>query len=278
MNKKDTGKIAKVRSAGFFTKGMIYVILGALTFMAAFGLGGDVSSRDNVIVFLLQLPLGKALVGVTAVGLFAYSLWRFYQMLINPGDSEEEENVKTGFKRVRFFYSGALYGLIAYSFAKPLISELTGSSSDNGDSDSNGEEKAALWELLSEDWGKAVIWILAAIVAGQALRQFHLAYTAKFMKKIDNYPSIKYEYDFIKKSGRFGYGARGIVFGIIAFFLVQVIIRHNANLYEGTEGALQFLLSFSYGPFLLGAVALGLMGYGVFNMMVARHADLTKLT
>lgn len=277
MKKVDTGKVAKIRSAGFFTKGIVYVIIGVLTFMAAFGLGGDVSGRDDVINFLYQLPLGKALGGITAVGLFAYSLWRFYQMLTIPNTSENDKKVKAGFKRVRYFYSGALYGFIAYSFAERLIDQLTGSPSGGG-SESNGDRKAALGELLAQDWGKILIWVIAAVVAGQALRQFYLAYRASFMKKIDNYPDIKHEYDFIRKSGRFGYGARGVVFGILAFFLVQVIIQHNADIYDGTEGALQFLLGFSYGPFLLGAVALGLVGYGIFNIMVARHADLTRLS
>lgn len=278
MKKSNTGKIAKIRTAGFFTKGLVYVLLGSLTFMAAFGLGGDVSSRDNVLQFLLSLPLGRILVGVTSVGLFAYSLWRLYQAFIRPRGEENGEIVKTGLKRIRFFYSGILYGIIAYSFARPLIDLLGGDRTNGSKGNSNGDEKAALWELLSHDWGKALIWIIAAVVAGQALQQFYLAYTAKFMEKIDHYPSIQNEYDFIRKSGRFGYAARGVVFGILSFFIVQVILQHNANAYEGTEGALQYLLTFDYGSILLGTVALGLTGYGVFNIMVARHSNLTKLT
>lgn len=278
MKKKDTGKIAKIRSAGFFAKGVVYLLLGTLTFMAAFNLGGDISSRDNVIKFLLELSFGKILVGTTALGLFAYSFWRFYQTIMNPKDSGETKTVKSGFKRLRYFYSGILYGVIAYSFAKPLISALSGNGSPQPESNDNGDEKAALWEILSMDWGKAMLWIIAAIIAGQAIQQFYISYSASFMKKIDNYPSIKNEYDFIRKAGRYGYFARGIVFGILAFFIVQVILQHNANAYKGTEGALQYLLSFTYGQILLGAVAFGLAGYGVFHIMVARHANLTRLT
>lgn len=277
MSKKETGKIAKIRSAGYFAKGVVYLLLGTLTFMAAFNFGGDVSSRENVIKFLLELEFGKILVGTTALGLFAYSFWRFYQTIINPGNSEEDKSVKSGLKRLRYFYSGILYGVIAYSFAKPLIGSLTGNGSSEPESNNNGDEKAALWEILSMDWGKVLLWIIAAIIAGQAIQQFYISYTANFMKKIDNYPSIKNEYDFIRKAGRYGYGARGVVFGILAFFIIQVIIQHNANAYKGTEGALQYLLSFTYGQVLLGAVALGLAGYGIFNIMVARHANLTKL-
>ncbi len=276
MNKKDTGNIAKIRSAGFFAKGIIYVLLGTLTFLAAFNLGGEVSSRDNIIKFLLELPFGKALVGTASLGLIFYSVWRFYQTIMNPGNNEDEEKVKTGFKRLRYFYSGVFYGIIAYSFAKPLISALT-EGSPKPEEDNNEERKAALWKLLSMDWGEAILWVIAALIAGQAIQQFYIAYTANFMKKIDNYPTIKNEYDFIRKAGRYGYLARGIVFGVLAFFIVQVILQHNANAYKGTEGALHFLHSFGYGQILLGAVALGLTGYGIFHIMVARHANLTRL-
>lgn len=278
MNKPDTGKIAKVRSFGFFTKGLVYVLLGTLTFMAAFGWGGEISSSNNVIKFLFELPFGQTLVGVTSIGLLAYSLWRFYRVYMLSQEVSNGEKVKLGFKMVRYTYSGIFYGIIAYSFAKPLIQFVTGNNSAESENDSNGDEKAAaLWELLSHDWGKALIWAIAALVAGQAIQQFYLAYTAGFMKKIDNYPKIKNEYDFIRNSGRFGYVARGVVFGILSFFMVQVILSHNANAYKGTDGALHYLLSFDYGTFLLGAVALGLTGYGIFNMMVARHADLTRI-
>lgn len=277
-SKPNPGHVAKIRSAGFFTKGVVYVLIGSLTFMAAFGLGGDIASTDGVVNFLLELPLGKILGGLVALGLIAYSLWRIYQMLLRPGKKNNSpEDLKGGFTRFRYFYSAVFYGIIAYSFAKPLFKDLLGHRGPHGASENSNEQKAALGELLAKDWGEIVIWSLAIIIAAQALWQFKLAYTAKFMKKIDNYPDIKHEYDFIRKSGRLGYCARGVVFGIISFFLVRVVLQHNAEVYKGTEGALQYLLSFSYGSLLLGVTAVGLIGYGVFNIMVARHANLTTI-
>ncbi|MCC8359380.1 DUF1206 domain-containing protein [Salinimicrobium sediminilitoris] len=273
--KPDKGYVAKVRSAGFFTKGLVYVLIGTLTFLAAFNQGGDISSTDGAVKYLLTLPLGKFLGAVVALGLVAYSLWRFYQALFLPGTYIDDKSMKSGFKRFRFFYSGVFYGFIAYSFLKPLLRSF--SNTTKGNSGENLEQKAALWELLSTDWGKLVIWIVAAVVAGQALWQFKIARDGKFMKKMDKYPDLKHEYTFIRRSGKFGYIARGVVFGIISFFLVKVILQHNASIYKGTEGALQYLLSFSYGSLLLGATALGLIGYGIFHIMVARHANLTTL-
>ena len=269
------GSIAKIRSIGFFTKGMVYLMVGALTFMAALNWGGSISSSNNVVRFLMDLPMGKTLVGTTSLGLIAYSLWRFYQVILVQREAKNEK-VKAGFKMLRYFYSGIFYITIAYSFAKPLINTWRGKAMETG-GDQNGEERAALWQLLNNDWGKVLLWALALLIAGQAMQQFYISYKAGFMKKIDNYPQVRHEYDLIRKLGRFGYIARGVVFGILAFFVVKVILSHNANAYKGTQGALEYLLSFNYGTFLLGMVSLGLAGYGLFHIMVARHADLTRI-
>lgn len=276
MELTDTGNMAKIRSLGFFTKGVVYLLVGALTFMAAFNWGGNISSSNNVVRFLLDLPFGEILVGTTSLGLIAYSLWRFYQVVLVQKE-QHEEKLKGGFKMLRYFYSGIFYITVAYTFAKPLTNDWLGRPRETGN-DQNGDERAALWEMLNHDWGKALLWALALLIAGQALQQFYISYKAGFMKKIDNYPQIKYEYDLIKKVGRFGYAARGIVFGILSFFVVRVILSHNANAYKGTQGALEYLLSFTYGTFLLAIVALGLAGYGIFHIMVARHADLTRIS
>ena len=272
----DTGKIAKIRSAGFFAKGVVYILVGALTFLAAIGEGGDVASTDGVVSFFLGLPLGKIIGGLVALGLIAYSIWRLYQAIFVPNGSSENGEIKNIFKRIRYFYSAGIYGYVAYSFAKPLIQDLAGNEHVNP-SKNDGGQQAALGELLSHEWGNIVIWAVVLIVGIQALWQFKLAYSTTFLKKIDNNPSVKHEYEVIKKSGRIGYCARGIVFGIISFFLAKVVLLHNSNVYKGTEGALQYLLTFSYGSLLLGTTALGLAGYGIFNLMVARHANLTRI-
>lgn len=275
----DKGHVAKVRSAGFFMKGLVYILVGVLTLMAAFGLGGDVTSTDGVVRFLLGLPLGKLLVGIVALGLLAYTLWRLVQVWLRPKKDvgKKPNDWKGVLTRFRYFYSAVFYAVIAYSFAEPLLDDLAGGNGTSKPSDGTQQEKAALGEILSHDYGSTLIWVLALIVAAQAIMQFRLAYTAHFMKKIDSYPDLKHEYEFIRKSGRLGYAARGVVFGIISFFLIKVILLHNAQVYKGTEGALQYLLSFTYGSLLLGATAAGLIGYGIFNMMVARHAKLTRI-
>lgn len=259
-------KLQRLRQVGLFTKGAIYCLLGGLTAMAAIGAGGDINGRSGVMEFLLELPLGKGLVAIVSAGLVAYSLWRFYEAYSDPKSDNGE--TRWGAK-VRYVYSGVLYGFLAYSFARALF----GSSSSDGES-----KKVVLAKLLESSWGQWLIVAIAALVAGQALYQFYRGYTGKFMQKLDDHPDETATYKLIKNTGMVGYYSRGVVFGILAYLLLRVMLDHNADAYDGTKGAFQYLLSFSFGSYLMGAVALGLLGYGVFTLMVGRYNNLTRLS
>jgi hypothetical protein len=100
MDLKENSNMAKIRTLGFFTKGMVYLLVGSLTFMAAFNWGGRISSSNNVISFLMELPLGKALVGIVSLGLLAYSLWRFYEVILTQRNNKDDK-LKSGFKMFR---------------------------------------------------------------------------------------------------------------------------------------------------------------------------------
>src|SRR5690606_40408749 len=108
--------------------------------------------------------------------------------------------------RIQFAYSGLFYGAIAYSFAKPFFNT---SSSSEGES-----QKAALGMLLEKDWGIWIVWILAIGMAGNAVWRFYLGISGIFMIQIDENPDSKNEYKLVKRSGRYGYVARGVVFGV----------------------------------------------------------------
>jgi hypothetical protein len=65
--------------------------------------------------------------------------------------------------------------------------------------------------------------------------------------------------------------ARGVVFGIIGAFLILAAWRYNATEARGLEGALETLRRQPLGQWLLAAVALGLVAYGVFQFVKARY-------
>jgi hypothetical protein len=71
--------------------------------------------------------------------------------------------------------------------------------------------------------------------------------------------------------GRIGFAAHGVVLGLIGGFLANAAIRFDPSEARGLGGALRTLAEQPYGPWLLGVVALGLVCYGVFEVVRARY-------
>ena len=68
--------------------------------------------------------------------------------------------------------------------------------------------------------------------------------------------------------GRFGYGAKGVVF-IIVGFLAAYAAGGAGAANDGTKSALQYIVTLPFGQFLLGAVAVGLAGHALWRLVQA---------
>ena len=63
----------------------------------------------------------------------------------------------------------------------------------------------------------------------------------------------------------------GVVFALIGWFLVQASRQSDSSEAGGLGEALRTLEQGSYGPWVLGVVALGLIAYGLFQFINARY-------
>ena len=77
--------------------------------------------------------------------------------------------------------------------------------------------------------------------------------------------------------GRIGFAALGAVNVVIGIFLIIAAVRHNAGEAKGIGDALSTLAQRPYGGALLGAVALGLIAYGVYTFAEARYRRLVRV-
>jgi Na+/proline symporter len=81
-------------------------------------------------------------------------------------------------------------------------------------------------------------------------------------------PAIK---TWITWIGTFGHLARMVVFGLVGIFLVKAAVDYNPNKAVGLDGALAKLANQTYGPWLLGIVASGLVAFAVYSLSDARY-------
>jgi hypothetical protein len=69
--------------------------------------------------------------------------------------------------------------------------------------------------------------------------------------------------------------SRGVVFGLIGVFVIKAAADYNPQDAIGLDGALQKLARASYGPWLLGLTAAGLVCYAVYCLVDARYRDVS---
>ena len=75
----------------------------------------------------------------------------------------------------------------------------------------------------------------------------------------------------IIRFGRAGYAVRGVIFCLIGAFMILAARHHNPGEAKGVGEAMQHVAGMSYGWLMLGAIALGLIAYGVFQWVEARY-------
>ncbi|WP_439883047.1 DUF1206 domain-containing protein [Pontibacter sp. MBLB2868] len=254
---------------GLTAKGVVYCLVGILAFMAAFELGGSSeqgSDKKGVFQFIENQPFGKWLLGLVALGLACYAIWRFIQGFMDTEDNGTD--AKGIGKRIRYIFSGIVYGGLAYLAAKMVF----GTSSSGG---SGGSRETLASELLKQPFGQWLAGIVAIGIIATGIYQIYYGLSDKYKKKV-RHAGLKHDIEEkMIQMGKIGYVARGVVWIVIGYLFLKAAMQSNPEKAGGSGSAFQFLESSSYGSYLLGAVAIGLVFYGIFMFMRAKYQPIS---
>ncbi len=244
--------------AGFVARGVVYAIIGILAFKLAIGHGGKLTSQQGALRTLADQPFGKYLLTLLAIGLAGYSMWRFFRAALGRGPEGSDE----GFDRLAALGSGLAYGALCALAVEILLGANTSSSA------SPKQSTAGVFGWPAGTW---IVGIAGAGFIGIALYQGYRGVSQKFFddSKVEEMsPAVK---TWIGRIGTVGHIARMVVFGLVGIFLIKAAVDYNPNKAVGVDGALAKLAHNSYGPYLLGIVAAGLVAFAVFSFSDARY-------
>ncbi|WGK66229.1 DUF1206 domain-containing protein [Croceiramulus getboli] len=254
-----SSKREKLARIGMFTKGVVYAIIGVLTAMAAFNLGGSLSGKDSVLEFLASQSYGQVLLSALALGLFAYAFYRLYEAFA-AGDEGWDE-MKGFVKRTGYVISGLLYGLIGYTAAQMVL----------GSSDGGGG-KSMVDRVLEKPFGEYLLGFVALCLIGKGFFQWYKAYSGKFREDVKESSLDQKEQQVLLRSGTIGFTARGVVAVILGFLLFKIILGTRESV-DGKVAAFEFLQN-TFGATVMGIVALGLVAYAVFMFIQSKYAEI----
>lgn len=255
---------------GYAAKGVVYTIVGVLAVDAAFTGGGQTTGSRGALREIASQPFGQVLLVLTGIGLLGYAAFRLVSASVDPTRLGFSEDAKTTVKRIGYAVSGLINAALAFFALRIAFGSGGGGSGSGG---SGGGKQGMTAELMSQPFGQWLVGIIGVIVIGVGLYHFYKAAKAKFMEKYNRHEMSRTETTWAKRIGRVGLSARGVTFCMIGYFVVQAALQSDASEVKGLGGAFDELLSQPYGPWLMGAVAIGFVCYGVYCFSYARYRD-----
>jgi hypothetical protein len=249
---------------GYAGKGVLYTLIGLLALQPLLGNGGKATNQKGAIDEIARQPMGEVLLIAVGIGLIGYSIWRLLVAFSNP----EHQNV---LKRVAYVVSAIAYGTLGFLCFRSMTGQRAGAEN------SEKTQVGLTAELLSQPYGKYLVLLLAAIIAGVALVQFANGATGKFEKTLKVEEMSESEKGLALTLGRVGFIARGFVFAVIAWFIAKAAITFDPHKSKGFAGALKEIAQAPFGHWLFGAVAVGLIAYGAFMFVMAKYRRMTPI-
>lgn len=251
--------LERLARLGYASKAVIYMIIGGLAAAAALNAGGRVTDTSGALRAILSQPFGTLILIVLGIGLCGYATWRVLDAIRDPdrrGLNFQGVIVRGG-NVVRAIVYGAL-GLEAFRLARGL----RGSSGQEAESWAG---RVMAWPL-----GEWLLGLVGVIVAAYGVSEVIKATRGRVDKDLDLTPIRPAMRGIAVKVSWFGIGARGLIVIVLGGFLVRAAVRARPTDAHGTRESVVELANALPGRWMLAAVALGLIAYGLDQLLRAR--------
>ncbi len=233
---------------GYAALGAVYVTLGLLAFLIAFD-GGQVRARGFGAAFRLLLlhPQGPTILVGIAGGLVAFTVARFMQAA---------DGGRGAFARLISFVDAIGHAVMGWLALRLLLHRR-----------GIGPRPALAW-LLSQSWGPRTLEIAGAVVMVIGAVQVWQGLSGRLPQRLPRGGKLKSATSVAVRVGRFGYAVRGIVSGIIGWFLIRTAHDLDPRAYRDIGGALEVIENMRFGVPLLALAGAGLVAYGGYLLLL----------
>ncbi|WP_282794532.1 DUF1206 domain-containing protein [Streptomyces sp. CC224B] len=248
--------------AGFVARGVIYVLVGALALRIALADGDKrQADRGGALAEIAEKPFGSTVLWLLGLGLVGMALWRLSEALFGQAGPDGHKKGKRLLSAARFvFYAVVSYSVLAYVMGDK--------GSGSGSSDRQADDVTA----TALDWpgGRWIVGAAGAAVVAAGLWIAGRAVLRKYRRRLRMGEMTARTRRVVDVLGVVGGCGRGCAFGAAGVFLVVAAVRHKAGEAKGVDDTLRSFTHTAAGPWLLVAVAVALVAFGLFSWANAR--------
>jgi hypothetical protein len=237
-----------LKRIGFIALGVAYGALGWLALHLAWIRARHVGGFPAAFRYLLQQPYGEPILVAIAAGLAAFTLGRLSDVVAKK---------TAALARIAALVDAAGHALLAWLAIAVLFGVRRG-----------GSSRYFLARVLELPWGAALLLAVGAVVIAVGAVQLFQGVTGRLARKPATRRIGRTASGIALRVGRFGYATRGIVTGILGWFLVRVALEREPQSYRGLGGALGLLQSMQLGGILLAVAGAGLAAYGAYLVLI----------
>jgi hypothetical protein len=238
---------------GLACRAALYALIGILAFQIAFGSGGQEADKGGAIETVADQPFGTGLLWLMGIGLAALVVWQLLEATMGSG--ETLDRVESGAR-------AAVYAMVLVS----LFSLLFGGSSQSDDEKSQDVTRSLL-ELPG-----GVLLVTAAGIGLIAVGGYWIykGVRRRFLEDLRTAEIPARLRGVVEKLGLIGYLCRGVIAGAAGVFVIRAAVTYDPDEAKGIDDTLRSFADTPVGPWLLVAVALGLVLFAGYCLCEAR--------
>jgi hypothetical protein len=245
--------------AGFVARGVMYVLIGWIALMIAFGNAPASADNRGALEIVGSTTVGRFALWLLAIGFAGLALWRLTEAAFGGPEASEH---KVG-ERLLVLFKACVYTFLSYSTFRFALGSGAPKSSNSQSADLTAT-------LLKYPGGQIAVVIVGLVLIGAGGYLIWQAWQRAFLKTLQTGQMTTRQRQLANWLGLIGGIARGLVFAGVGVFFIVAGAEHNPGKAKGIDATLRSFAHTPLGPLLLVLVAIGLVIFGCYSFVEAR--------
>jgi len=248
---------------GFYTKGFLFLVIGALAIMVAVGeRGGQLADPTGALSRIANESYGKTILIIFIAGAFGHGAWN---ILRGAADVDNAGKTLQGIlKRIIAVGVGLFYLFLAWTAWDIVLTANV--SIENGTT-----QKTMTALILALPFGAILVGVIGLVVIGAGINECYSGVTGKFQVNFRLHELEGNERKIIVVLGFISFLARALIFALMGYFFIAAAVNFNPNEAIGIDGALETLAQTYFGKTILFVTAAGLICHGILSLYEAKY-------
>lgn len=255
----DSASLKVLARVGLIAYGVVHLLIGWLALQIAWGAAGKSADISGALRTLADQPFGRILLWLVAVGMVALALWQASEAIWGYRN-------RVGAKRVRNQVTSGAKAVIYAALGVSAASVVLGWGSWDAQSQQQTTSGVLAWPA-----GRVIVVVTGLIIIGVGVAGVVKGVKKSFNEEIDTSSMSPVARKGVARLGQVGYIAKGVALGVVGGLLSYAALTFHRQKAPGLDGALHAILAQPLGRFLLTAVALGFVAFGLFAMLESRY-------